>query len=111
MPQMEKFYQEFKNNPRVAIYCVNSGWEPIEEVRDFADTKRSRFLFFSWGKKYDLPFAYDQGSTVLKAFDFNSNPSTVIIDSRFNIRLRHSAFIEKFYDFLKTHVEQYLSEK
>ena len=111
MPQMEKFYQQYKNNQRVVVYLVNSGWETIEKAKHFADIKRSSFLFFSWGTKYDLPFAYDQGSSTLKTFGLDSNPSTIIIDSRFRIRVKHSGFIKDFYDFLSDHVEQYLAEK
>ncbi len=51
MPQMEEFYQKYKSNQRVAIYLVNSGWETIEKAREFANDKRSGFLFFSWGNK------------------------------------------------------------
>ena len=110
MPQMEDFYRRFKNNPRVAVYLVNSGWETIEKARSFASSKRSSFLFFSWGTQYDLPFAYDNGSTTLTAFGLDSNPSTVIIDAQFRIRVKHSGYIEKFNDFLTAHVEQYLTE-
>lgn len=111
MPPMEKFYQQYKNDQRVVIYLVNSGWETIEKAKDFADTKRSSFLFFSWGTKYDLPFAYDKESATMKVFDLDSNPSTIIIDARFRIRAKHSGFIPDFYDFLTKHVEQYLAEK
>ena len=110
MPQMEEFYQKYKSNQRVAIYLVNSGWEPIEKAKVFAENKRSSFLFFSWGTKYELPFAYDQGSKTLQAFGFGSNPSTVIIDSKFRIRLKHSGFIKDINDFLSQHVDQYLAE-
>jgi thiol-disulfide isomerase/thioredoxin len=111
MPQMEKFYQQYRNDQRVVVYLVNSGWEIIEKAKRFADTKRSSFLFFSWGTKYDLPFAYDQGSSTLKTFGLDSNPSTIIIDAHFKIRVKHSGFIKDFYDFLNKHVEQYLTEK
>ena len=111
MPQMEKFYQQYKNDSRVVIYLVNSGWETIEKANSFADSKRSSFLFFSWGMRYDLPFAYDKGSSTLKTFGLDSNPSTIIIDGKFRIRVKHSGYIKDFYDFLKNHVEQYLAEK
>ena len=111
MPQMEKFYQHYKNDQRVVVYLVNSGWETIEKAQHFAESKRSSFLFFSWGTTYDLPFAYDQGSSTLKAFGLDSNPSTIIIDTRFRVRVKHSGFIKDFYDFLNTHVEQYLADK
>lgn len=111
IPQMEKFYQQYESNQRVVVYLVNSGWETIEKAKGFSETKRSTFLFFSWGTKYDVPFAYDKGSLTLKAFGLDSNPSTIIIDTRFRIRVKHSGFIKDFYDFLTNHVEQYLAEK
>ena len=111
MPQIEKFCQKYKNDERVAIFLVNSGWETIEKAKAFADSKRSNFLFLSTGAKYDLPFAYDKESLTMKTFNLDSNPSTIIIDARFRIRVKHSAFIEEFYDFLNKHVEQYLAEK
>jgi thiol-disulfide isomerase/thioredoxin len=111
MPQMEELYKKYRNNPHVAIYLVNSGWETIEKARKFAHDKRSSFLFFSWGTKYDLPFAYDQGSKTLKVFGIDSNPSTIIIDSKFNIRLKHSGYIKDVKDFLTQHIDQYLDGK
>ena len=111
MPEMEKFYQKYKNNQKVAIYLVNSGWESIEKAKDFANSKRSSFLFISWGKKYDLPFAYDQDSKTLKAFGIDSNPSTIIIDSKFRIQLKHSGFVKNIDNYLSQHVDEYLAEK
>ena len=111
LPQMEKFYQQYRNDQRVVVYLVNSGWETMEKAQRFSESKRSSFLFFSWGTKYDLPFAYDQESSTLKAFDLDSNPSTIIIDAKFRVRVKHSGFIKEFYNFLNNHVEQYLAEK
>jgi thiol-disulfide isomerase/thioredoxin len=111
MPQMEEFYRRYKNDARVAVFLVNSGWEPFEKAREFASSKRSSFLFFSWGAKYDLPFAYDAESATMKTFNLDSNPSTIIIDGSFRIRVKHSGYIEKFYDFLTQHVEEYLTER
>jgi cytochrome c biogenesis protein CcmG, thiol:disulfide interchange protein DsbE len=111
MQQMEKFYNQYKNDPRVVIYLVNSGWETIEKAKNFADSKRSTFLIVSYGSKYNLPFAYDNGSTTMKAFGFDSNPSTIIIDSKFRIRVKHSEAIENIYDYLTGHVDLYLNEK
>jgi hypothetical protein len=47
----------------------------------------------------------------MKALNLDSNPSTIIIDARFRIRVDHSGFMRDFYDFLSKHVEQYLTEK
>lgn len=111
MPQMEKFYQKYKNDKRVAIYLVNSGWESIEKARSFANGKREHFLFFSWGEKYDLPFAYDNKSVAMKKFNLDSNPSTIIIDTGFKIHVKHSGYIKDFYDFLNEHVDHLISQR
>ena len=111
MPQLEEFYRKYKNNPDVAIYLVNSGWEPIEDARAFATSRRSSFLFFSWGTTYDLPFAYDSASVTLQAFGFDSNPSTVILDTKSRVRVRHSGYLKDLRGFLIDHVERYLAER
>ncbi len=111
MPQMEKFYQKYKNDKRLAIYCVNSGWEPIETAKSFANSGRNHFWLFSWGEKYDLPFAYDNKSATMKQFKLNSNPTTIIIDTEFNIRVKHVGYIEDFYGFLNENVELLLATK
>ncbi len=111
MPGLEEFYRKYKHDPRVAFYAVNSGWETMEDARSFASSKRSSFLFFSWGATYDLPFAYDSGGAMLKAFGFNSNPSTVVIDTHFGIRVRHSGFIQNIDEYLRQQVESCLAEQ
>ena len=87
MPKLEKLYKKYKDNSNVAIFILNSGWEPIEKARKFANKKRASFIIFN-RKKYDLPFAYDLNSTTFKSFGFNANPSTVIIDQNFIIRYK-----------------------
>jgi thiol-disulfide isomerase/thioredoxin len=111
MPQMEKFYQKYKNDKRVAVYLLNSGWESIEKARSFTNRQRKHFLFFSWGDKYDLPFAYDNESTTMKKFNLDSNPSTVIIDTDFKIRVKHSGYIKDLYDFLNEHIDHLLAQQ
>ncbi len=53
MPQMEQFYARYKDDPRVAIFVVNAGWEPLENALQFVDQRN-----------YRLPFAYDDHSRV-----------------------------------------------
>ncbi len=111
MPQMEKFYQKYKDDKRLAIYCVNSGWDPVETAKKFTESGRNHFWLWSWGEKYDLPFAYDAGSATMKQFNLNSNPTTIIIDKEFNIHVKHSEYVEDFYGFLNKSVEPLLAEK
>ncbi len=111
IPQLEEFYRRIRQNQHVVFYFVNSGWETLKKAQAFADGKKSSFLFFSWGAKYDLPFAYDNGSMTLKAFSFDSNPSTVIIDRQFRIHIRHSGYEEKMCDYLMEQVQQCLEKR
>ena len=111
MPQLEEFYRRYKTDPRVAFYFVNSGWETLEKAKAFSSRGRSGVLLFSWGEKYDLPFAYDRGSSTLKAFGFDSNPSTVIIDAKFRVRHKHAGYQENLSKYLSEMVDRYLSEK
>lgn len=110
MPQLEELFQKYKNDERVKIYFINSGWESIEAAKKFANKSRSSFLFFSFGGKYDLPFAYDNESKTMKKFNLDSNPSTVIIDKHFKVHVKHSGFIEDFYEYLDKHIEQLLNQ-
>lgn len=109
MSKMEKLYKKYKNNKSIAIYVVNNGWETLEKAKEFANKKRSKFLFFSSGKKYDLPFAYDSGCKTFKSFNLKANPSTVIIDQNYHIHLLHTGYIEDINHFLTNHIEQLLA--
>ena len=111
MPQLEEFHRHYKSDPRVAFYFVNSGWETLEKAKAFSSRGRSGVLLFSWGEKYDLPFAYDRGSSTLKAFGFDSNPSTVIIDAKFRIRHKHAGYEENLSKYLSERVDRYLGER
>ncbi len=111
MPKLEEFHQRYRNDSRIAFYLVNSGWETIDKAKAFASSQRSGFLFFSWGTRYDLPFAYDNGSVAMKSFGFDSNPSTIVIDSHFRIRVRHSGYIPDIDEFLQRQVELCLAER
>lgn len=110
IPQLEEFYRRYRSNQRVAFYFVNSGWETLDKAKAFASRGRSGFLFLSWGAAYDLPFAYDQGSSTLTSFGFDSNPSTVIVDAKFRVRHKHSGYKENLSNYLVGHVERYLGE-
>ncbi|MFC2138240.1 TlpA family protein disulfide reductase, partial [Bacteroidota bacterium] len=78
MPKMEKLYAYYKNNSNVAIFRLNPGWESIDKAKAFIEKRN-----------YDLPFVYDQESKTSKKFDVYSNPSTIIIDKNYNLRIKH----------------------
>lgn len=110
MPELEKVYEKYKNHPEVAIFIINSGWEPIEKAKEFSEKKRGGFLW--WGKKkYDLPFAYDTESKLFKYFKLETNPSTVIIDKNSKIRIKHSEVLEDIFSFMDKAIRELLDEK
>jgi hypothetical protein len=78
---------EYKDNPKVSIFIVNSGWEPIEKARNFLKKKWYHQPLFSKRKyRWNLPFAYDHNSVTFNGFGLKGNPSTIIIDKNFKIR-------------------------
>ena len=110
MANMEKLYKEYRYNDNITIYVVNNGWESLEKAKEFANRKKANFLFFSIGKKYDLPFAYDKECKAFNSFKLKANPSTVIIDQNYNIHLKHTGYIENIHNFLSKHIKELLGE-
>jgi thiol-disulfide isomerase/thioredoxin len=81
MPKMEELYLKYRNNSNVAIYCLNPGWESIEKAKSFLEKKN-----------FDLPFTYDRNSKTSNLFGVYSNPSTIIIDRKYNLRIKHIGY-------------------
>jgi thiol-disulfide isomerase/thioredoxin len=81
MPKMEKLYSQYKNNSNVAIYCLNPGWESFDIAKSFLENKN-----------LDLPFTYDKDSKTSTLFGVYSNPSTIIIDKNYHLRIKHIGY-------------------
>jgi thiol-disulfide isomerase/thioredoxin len=110
MPGLEKLYKKYKIDSSVVIFVINSGWEPIEKAKAFADKKRGGFLFLN-KKKYDLPFAYDIDSRLFKSLGFNGNPSTLIIDRHYNVRVKHCGEVKDIFSYIDGNIQDLLAEE
>jgi thiol-disulfide isomerase/thioredoxin len=88
-PALEKVYQKYQDNPEVVIFIINNGWEPIEKARKFLKKKWYQKLLFSKKEfRWNLPFAYDNHSSTFNRFGLTGNPSTIIIDKNFIVRIK-----------------------
>lgn len=80
MPDMEKLYIKHKDNPNVAIYVVNAGWQSFEDAKTFAS-----------GHDFNLPYSY-MDIEISKSMGVRELPTTIIIDKQFNYRLKHVGY-------------------
>lgn len=82
LPHLQRIYEHFRNDPRVAIYAVDVGWyqETPEKGRQFLTRHR-----------LDLPMAFDSGAGA-KAFGIDGVPAIVLIDARGRVRFTHNGF-------------------
>ncbi len=87
MPKLAELYRQFEKDPQVAIPLVNNGWEPLAVAGSFAE-KRSDHL----------PFASDENSKLFGSLGLEWKPSTILIDRRYRIALRHSGNSEPLLD-------------
>jgi thiol-disulfide isomerase/thioredoxin len=82
-PELERVYIRFRDNPRVQVYIVNSGWQgdTPEKVAAFLKDRR-------------LPFRslLDREGTVAKTLEISSIPVTLVVDGHGIVRLRRSGF-------------------
>ena len=110
MPELEKFYQEYKDHPDVVFFMVNSGYEPLEKAKECV--KKKWYQSSSHPTyRYDLPFAYDEGSEAFQRFHLTAHPSLVIIDQENRIRLKHTGMVDRILQQLSRLVDQLLAEK
>lgn len=110
MPELETFHQKYKDHPDVAFFMVNSGYESLEKAKECV--KKKWYQSSSHPTyRYDLPFAYDEGSEAFQAFHLTAHPSLVIIDSENRIRLKHTGMVEHILKQLNRVVDQLLAEK
>lgn len=103
-PLLEKVYNDYENNPDVAILAVNTSWnDTIEEARQFVEKNR-----------YTIPFVYDKDSkladTLVKP---RGIPAFCILDKSGKLRIRHVGYLEFLEDYhatLKKQIEKLLDE-
>lgn len=82
MPYLQKVYDGFKNDPRVAFMIINSGSRnTLEDAKNW-----------SGNKKYSFPVYYHTNTAVADLFGFNTIPAVYIIDSKGMLRYKHFGF-------------------
>jgi peroxiredoxin len=95
LPYVEKFFEEMKDNPNVAIVAIST------------DENRALVAPFAKAKNYTFPVVFDDGAKA--KFGVGGIPATFIIDPSGNIRMHMVGFFdnEPLIPFLKKVVEQY----
>ncbi|MDG2432060.1 MULTISPECIES: TlpA family protein disulfide reductase [Flavobacterium] len=78
-PSIEKFHSEFKNNDKIVFLMINMD-DNIATGKQFLDKK-----------KYSLPI-FQAVSKVPKEIYSGSLPTSIILDKKGKIRLRHTGF-------------------
>lgn len=102
MPEVERAYEQYRSNERVAFYAVDVGWDgesAIDGERSYSDSH------------LEMPLAYDTGD-VSKQFDIDAIPTLVLIDAQGRERFVHRGFSESedLDAGLERHVQQMLDE-
>jgi len=83
MPDLAKLSDKYKDNPDVAIFIINAGWEPFEKAKAFIDNKG-----------YTFSSAYME-KNISRALGVSTLPATIIIGKDFNYKFKHLGFDEK----------------
>lgn len=82
MPWLQKVYDRYKHNKKVAFMVVNSG---------SANTLTDAQNWFG-NRKYSFPVYFHTNKTVAASFGFTSIPSIFVIDKEGKLQYKHSGF-------------------
>ena len=101
MPDLERLYVRYQNNPQVEIICANVGWSPMDKEK----TAIEKYGFH-------LPFSYDTGNESETRLGFEGAGHLIMIDKQFNIRFQHLGYsnVENYVGSISKHIEALLSE-
>jgi thiol-disulfide isomerase/thioredoxin len=113
-PDLEEVYKKYKDHPDVVIFIINNGWEPIEKAREFLKKRWYQKLLSSKKEfRWDLPFAYDAGSSTFHCFGLTGNPATIIIDKNFIIRIKKIGADQELdlYEYLTSTIDKLIIEE
>jgi len=83
MPELQRSYQRFRDDPRVAFYAVDTGVFGNQTSEDGAHFLRSR--------KLDIPMAFDSGEAA-RGFGVDGIPALFILDRDGHIRYIHHGY-------------------
>jgi peroxiredoxin len=82
LPHVQTVYQQFRKDPRVAFYAVDTGWN--DETAELGKASLLRHHL-------DVPMAFDSGATA-QALKVDALPSLVLLDSEGKVRFAHEGF-------------------
>jgi len=82
MPELVKLSDKYKDNPDVAIYIINAGWEKSEQAKAYIERKN-----------YQFNSAY-MNKDISRRLGVTTLPATIIIDKDYNLRFKHLGFDE-----------------
>lgn len=96
-PSIEKFYSEFKNNDKIVFLMINM------------DDNIATGKYFLDKKKYSLPI-FQAVSAIPKEIYSGSLPTTIVLDKKGIMRLRHEGFANYGGENFHLQVKQLLEE-
>lgn len=82
LPHVQRVHAKFKDDPRVILYAVDTGW-----LNETAEKGKSALL----RHRLDLPMAFDSGQAA-QALNVDSLPAVVVMDANGNLRSSHFGF-------------------
>ncbi|RMF59944.1 MAG: TlpA family protein disulfide reductase [Calditrichaeota bacterium] len=103
-PEIQSLVDEFKNQPDVAFYMVNTGQagDSLRQVQSFLE------LY-----PYDFPVVYDAAARVSRKLAVQRIPQLLVIDRKGIIRLREIGYLEggdKISAKLSRYIREFLEE-
>ena len=82
-PHLQRVYERYRDDPRVAFLVVNTGWQnTLEEARTWAAEHAATYTF---------PIAYDDDRTYT-TFGVRGIPTTLVLDGEGRVQFRRIGF-------------------
>lgn len=103
LPHIQRVYQSFRNDPRVAFYAVDLDWngETPQHGHAYLDKRH-----------VTVPMAFDSGQAAAKVLKVYSVPALILIDKKGAVRLAHFGYdgAENLESSLTRHIQNLLAE-
>jgi len=102
LPELQKVYRRFRNNPQVAFFGVDTGW---------GDETATAGRMYLAGRHLDLPLAFDKGDAA-RALGVDGLPTLAILDRHGRVRFVHHGYdrSEDMEDGLSMRIGELLAE-
>lgn len=114
LPLLQKFADEMKGNPKVAVFAVNSIEIPTppgaEPPADFRANVLERVNKFWSDQKFTMPSLFDYDSVLFNKFGFSGIPATIIIGPDGKVFSASTGFKANMVEELREQVKKALGE-